>query len=74
MAEDPFEVLARAVDRKSNLALTQVKVTAVESSGRLAVTLRGATVHEVPFTGATTPSVGDLLWVLIDDGVILGLA
>lgn len=74
MAADPFEVLAQAISRKSNLKLMQAKVTGIEGGAVPSVELliRGATVHDVPYTGAV-PQTNDIIWVLVDDGVILGL-
>lgn len=71
---DPFAVLARAIDAKSNLRLVQVTVTAVEDPGpAVEVTYRGATVHDVPYTGSA-PQVNDLKWALVDDGVLVILS
>lgn len=70
---DPFEVLGQAVERKSNLRLVQAKVTAVEAPGSaIEVSIRGATLHDVPYTGSA-PQVNSLVWLLVDDGVVLAL-
>lgn len=67
---DPFDVLAAAISRKSNLRLVKVEVTG--SSGALAeIDYRGQTLL-VPVVGAV-PSVGANMWMLVDTGVMLGL-
>lgn len=70
MAQNPFDVLARAISRKSDLKLVKVEVTG--ASGALAqVDYRGQTVL-VPVVGSV-PSTGANMWMLVDKGVMLGL-
>lgn len=67
---DPFDVLARGVANKSDLALEQAVVTAV--SGNVAtVSIRGATVAGVECLAP--PTVGKRIWVMVDRARLLGL-
>lgn len=68
---DPFEVLHRAIARKSDLRLVKVQCTAVVS-GLATVTLRGQSVAGVECIGAG-PVANTQMWVLMDGGTVLGL-
>jgi len=70
---DPFELLARRTADKSDLRVEQATVTAV--SGKTAtVQMRGGSVAGVEFIGGAPPAVGKRVWLLIDQGRIVGLS
>lgn len=70
---DPFELLARRAAEKSDLRVEQATILSV--SGKTAtVQMRGGSVAGVEFVGGSPPAVGKRVWLLIDQGRMIGLS